>query len=190
MFKSLLSLATGALGGIQGYLIAGALALVIGGAGGAYAAHRWDAGTIANLKLADAVAAKTAISTALATAGKVAAANQKAAAAEGQTQERIVTLTNTIIRKVPVYVTPQQDAVACVTFGFVRLLYSAERGLDPASLVIPAGQSDDACTALKLSDLAAGLASDYGTSRQNSEQLNALETAIAANDATAQGVAK
>lgn len=109
------------------------------------------------------------------------------AVAEGQAQERIVYKTRTIIEKVPQYVTVTQDR-ACVSYGLVRVLDAAAQGRDPAELQLPAGKSDDACSPVKASDLARNVAENYGISRQNSEQLDALILDIRQRVAIANGV--
>lgn len=157
---------------------------------GFYSGFRWEESAV--LKLQNAVLAANAKAEAAHSAKQAAVVKvaTKDSASEGQAQDKIVTVTRTIIQKVPEYVTIYQDQHAaaadgpgCVTYGFVRLLYGAERGVDPARLALPAGQSDDACTGYGLSDLAAALASDYGTARQNSEQLNGLIADVKAQSA-------
>lgn len=93
---------------------------------------------------------------------------------EATAQTKIVTRTRTLTQEVPRYVTVQQDAVACISYGLVRVLDAAATGRDPSDLELPAGQSDDACTTLTASDLARGVIENYGVAQQNAEQLDAL----------------
>lgn len=182
---SIISLFTSALGGIWGYVAALGIGAVVAGAGVGWTVHKIDHDAYVSLQLADQKAETKAITEA---AQIVRAKDQVAldhAVTEATAQQKIVTVTNTITREIHDHVTATQDQEAaaashagCVTYGFVRLLYAAERGLDPAGLGLPAGQSDDACTAYGLSDLAAAIASDFGIARENAEQLNALEAAV------------
>lgn len=181
-----LSWITSALGGVWGYAAAAVLSAAIVGSGVGYVVHRMDAATINEMKLADAKAEAAAYKQGLALQKNLDAATQLEAVAEATAQQQIVTQTVTVTKEIPRYVTVHQDAVVCVPYGFVRLLYSAERGLSPAALGLPPGQSDDACTGLKLSDLAAGLTADYGASRANSEQLDALIASVKQTDAIQQ----
>lgn len=60
--------------------------------------------------------------------------------------QRIITVTQRIIQKVPVYVTPQTDSKFPLPCGFVRLHDAAASGADPATISLPAGKSDaDEC---------------------------------------------
>jgi hypothetical protein len=90
------------------------------------------------------------------------------------TQERIVTRYRTRTEEVPRYVTVQQDAVACVSYGLVRVLDAAALGRDPADLELPPGVTDDTCTALTASALAAGILGNYAVSDANAAQLDGL----------------
>lgn len=93
-------------------------------------------------------------------------------------QTQIVTVTNDIIREVPTYVTVTQDR-ACIPYGLVRVLDAAITGRDPASLDLPAGQSDDACSPLTTSALARGIIDGVVLpARQNAQQLDDLQADI------------
>lgn len=97
---------------------------------------------------------------------------------EATAQQKIVTQTVTIRQEVPKYVTrtlTKHDSVACVSYGFVRVLDAAALGVDPADLPLPAGKSNDSCTALDPVALATAIADNYGITRQNAQQLDDLE---------------
>jgi hypothetical protein len=89
-------------------------------------------------------------------------------------------LTQTIIRKVPVYVSAKSDAACVVPWGVVRLFDAAASGSDPGvvAAAIAPGQPDDAASPIALSDLVALLAQDFGAARANADQLSALEAAV------------
>lgn len=100
-------------------------------------------------------------------------AEKSALQRQRQTTTRYVKLT----KEVPVYVTEIQDR-ACVPYGIVRVLDAAALGSDPAALELPAGQSDDACSPLKPSDLARGILHNYEVAQQNAQQLDALIASV------------
>lgn len=181
--QAAVSAATGFFGGFQGILIAAGIALAVGLAGGAYAGYRWELGTYETRVAADATAQSAAEAIAFKKGQDLAAANQKAGTDDAAAQQVIVDHYHTITKEVPVYVTPAQDAHACVTYGFVRVLYAAERGIDPATIPIASGQSDDACTDYDLSALATDLAADFQAANANAQQLTDLEAAVVTNDA-------
>jgi len=184
MFKALFSAATGALGGIQTYLIVGAVALVAGSAAGAYAGYRWEHGEVLKLQLADAKFAATAVKAAQLVDGLQYRVDLKAATteayAQGALQARTVTLTKEIVR----YVTPKQDASVCgLTVGLARVLRAAAAGADPATLALAPGQSDDDCSDVTPSQVAGWFTAYAGIAQQNAEQLTALQVWIAENHA-------
>jgi hypothetical protein len=170
------------------------LALALGfavlmSAGTGWVVYRVEHAAYLALQLKDAKALTAAVAAAAAKARGITAANWQASLAESESQNHIVVVTKRILQEVPAYVTPAQDAVGCITFGFVRVLNAAANGVDPASLSLPAGESDDTCTGLAVSAVAATLADAYGTSRQNSEQLDSLIASIRHNDAISTGSA-
>lgn len=131
--------------------------------------HKWDQHVAADKKaIADAVAK------ARAEERKVADLGQKSGEAQVRIQTKIVDHTITVLKEVPRYVTIEQDARSCVSYGLVRLLNAAVTGADPASYQLPPGVSDDACTGIKASELAASIAENYGTARSNAAQLDGL----------------
>lgn len=91
-------------------------------------------------------------------------------------------ITQTIIQKVPAYVSAKSDADCIVPVGFVRLFDAAASGNDPGAVeaAIYPGQPDDAASPSKLSDIAAMLAKNFGAARDNASQLTALEAAAQA----------
>lgn len=66
--------------------------------------------------------------------------------AAAEARQKIVYRTQTLIQKVPEYVTPETDARFPLPCGFIRLHDAAARGVDAASISLPAGKSDrDEC---------------------------------------------
>lgn len=165
----------------------GSLLVVIGAAAvlafGTYkVVHKMDDAALARVNAAVAEANVQAQKQSADLLAAQARLSQQTGGAEAVAQNTIAARTNTIIQKVPTYVTVTQDR-ACVPYGLVRVLDASALGLDPADLVPPPGQSDDACAPVATSDLARSVAGNYGTARQNAEQLNALEADVKARQA-------
>lgn len=156
------------------WFISAIVALIVGLSGGAAISNhlwqaKWDKHVAAD-KVAVAKAAEDARKTEKASARVVVPIASHAAAED----QKIVTRTITLIKEVPRYVTPAQDARSCITYGLVRVLDAAALGTRPAELPLPAGQSDDACAPVASSALASSVAANYGVALQNSTQLDAL----------------
>ena len=169
--------------------IAGAVAALCIAAGGFYAGYHWESVTVAKLELAQAQAAQKAQATALTETKQITVNNNAAGAHDAQAQQQIVTRTVTITREVPKYVHDQIGCPSGATYGFVRVLVAAERGVDPASLDLPAGVTDDTCSPDEQSNLAAQIVADFGAANANAQQLNDLIAAVKVNDAVATGPA-
>ncbi len=150
----------------------GVIALVILGVG-ARIKYQWDLGgkyiAAAHAQKAQAKEVKAALTI----------INKASTKSETTAQAAIQVRYRTIIQKVPVYVTPAQDARTCITWGLVRLHDAAVFGVDPATLDLPAGASDDACSDVTASSFASAVAGNYGLANANAEQLNGLQADIA-----------
>ena len=77
----------------------------------------------------------------------------------------------TIVKEVPVYVSPEADAACVLPRGFVRLHDAAAAGRSPE----PAGSSDAAPAGIALSTVAGTVADNYERCHENAEQLIALQ---------------
>lgn len=95
--------------------------------------------------------------------------------AEANAQAKITAQGRATHEKVRYYVKAVPVDRACVPYGLLRVLDAAGLGLDPASVQLPAGQSDDACAPLSPPDFAAALTDRFTDARANAEQLNALQ---------------
>jgi hypothetical protein len=151
--------------------------------GGAFAAHRWDAGAIEALKLAQAKADATTLATRLAVVEAQDRVSLAAALNEARAQQKLADEKTLIPHEVRIHVSKAIDRSTCVSYGLVRVLDAAALGADPAALALPAGQSDGACAPVAASALATAVAENYVSASQNAEQLNALEAWVAAEDA-------
>lgn len=83
----------------------------------------------------------------------------------------------TIIKEVPVYVSPKADAACAVNTGFVRLHDAAAKGVDlpPARDASPA---NDTPSGVALSAVAATNVANYTACNANAEQLSNLQTLV------------
>lgn len=72
-------------------------------------------------------------------------------------QAQIQTVTRTLIQKVKIYVPAPADAQCVISVGFMQFHDSAAAGLP-----VPAGGPDETASGLKLSDVAATVAGNYG----------------------------
>lgn len=169
--------------------IAAAVGLV---AVGAYGGYRFELGRYNALVAADAKAMTVAVKVAADKQHRIDLGNQGDAVAQAYLSGKLDAVVLQINLGAPSNVTIAQDAAAasadragCITFGFVRLLVAGERIVSPDSLDYPGGQSADACTALKPSELATAVAADLAAGQGNAGQLNSLIAAVKRNDAIA-----
>ena len=88
-------------------------------------------------------------------------------------QVQIKTVTQTIIEKVPVYVTPEADARCILPVGFVRLFNAAATGSSPDAVPAPPGLADSAPSGVECSVVASTVADNFGKYRSVAAQLNA-----------------
>ncbi len=130
---------------------------------------------IAARDLADAKARGDA----LATRQRWTAAGQAQARAHLAASDATRKQIQTIVEKVPVYVSDKSDAGCVVNWGAVRLLDAAASGtdLDTVRAAIAPGRPDDAASDVTLSEAVTLLATDLGIARQNADQLNRLQAA-------------
>lgn len=103
--------------------------------------------------------------------------------AAAQAQQKIVHDTQTIIQKVPVYVTKKADAACDLTRGTVRLLNASAANVQPVPAV--AGQSDDASAGVALDTAVAVIVQNYGTYAEVVARLEALQNWVRAQQANA-----
>lgn len=97
----------------------------------------------------------------------VASATVGATVTERQAQVR--TVTQTLIKEVPIYVTAEADRRCDVPAGFVRLHDAAAAGLPAAP--DPAGRPADAASGVALSAVGETVVANYGACRTAIEQL-------------------
>lgn len=148
MFKNLVSLATGALGGIQTYLIVGAVCLAVGVAV-CWRVMSWREGSHANAESKAVVRLVTWQSHINVNVGQVVVQGITIAYAETSRRQQ----------EIPQHVTPEIDRAYPVPLGFVRMFNDASHGPIPG----PAAGRDADPSGVPLSDVAHAHTADEGT---------------------------
>ena len=136
-----------------------ALALAGGGFLAGWRVHDWR----------DGAAQAKAAAHALEVVQRQAGLTQTVAVRQQAAQDRVRTITRTLIREVPVYVTPKADAGCVVPDGFRVLHDAAAAGVPTAAE--PAGESADAPSGLALSAVADTVTANYGICHATAERL-------------------
>lgn len=180
---SLLSSAGSFLGGIQTYLIVGAVTAVVAASGGAYAGYRWELSTYEARVASDAQAVTLAVQKEANSAAAQAAVSQAFAVRDQQAKDAINVKTVTITKELPAHVTQVQVDRACLSVGLMRMLRSASTQTDPDTLSLAAGQSDDDCSDVSPVTVAGWFTGYAAASEANAQQLTDLEGWVTANHA-------
>jgi|GEM_PF-2887853 len=122
--------------------------------------------------------AKATLHQAARTVGVIERADQitQAAAISAEAgHDHIVTLTRTITKEIPSVLTPRVDRDFPLSVGFVRLHDAGALGLDLSAVPAPAGQSDDAASAVTSGALAQVITANYGACRDDQARLTELQ---------------
>lgn len=170
----------GLLGGAKAYLIVAMACLTLGAGAGAAGAWKIQDGNIAAIRLEDSKAREKAVADAI---KKERAAAKLSADVGRKAEDRQVAIrgaTRTIIREVPVYVTPEADARCVLPVGFLRVHDAATRGAPVSETLDPAGRPDDAAAGVDCSAAAAVIAENYGAYRSVAQQLIDLQDLVSA----------
>lgn len=176
-----LSAVTGFFGGIQTYLLIGAVTLAVGAASGAWVGYRYERSAVTAIQTADAEAETQAVQAADKSRAAQDAVTLASALAEASAQAKVVTVTQTITKEIPAHVTPQVDATVCVPYGLIRLLDASALEADPNGLGLPTGKSDADCAPVEASALAKSVIDNYSVAQANAEQLTALQAWVVDN---------
>ncbi|HXQ16901.1 MAG TPA: hypothetical protein VN814_19995 [Caulobacteraceae bacterium] len=142
-----------------------AAATAIGGFAAGWKVHDWRDGA------AEVHAARTAVST----IQRQAAASQTIAVADQAAQDRVRTVTRTLIEKVPVYVSATTDARFPLPVGFVRLHDAAAAGDDLPAVAPGADGADDAASDVAASAAATVIVGNYGACHADQARLAELQ---------------
>jgi hypothetical protein len=146
-----------------------------------------DAGLIAKQK-ATIVAEQSVVKQVTAVTTQITKSDQ---AAETAAQTQLAGQATVITKEVTRYVsTSPKPPVGCVTNGMLRLHDAAVLGVDPSTIVPPAGQLDSACSTVAPSDFMAAVVGNYAAARANAEQLDALSADIKSRSAAVASAAK
>lgn len=65
--------------------------------------------------------------------------------------------------------------IGCVSYGLVRQHDASALGVDPDSLPLPAGATDDTCSPVANADLASAIGDNYAAARANAQELTDLQ---------------
>ena len=156
-------------------LIAYAAIAALIAAGGFYAGYRWEETAYLKFQASVVTVTDKAKDQAAARQKQMDDASFTIEKASIQKQQVIVTQTQTVIKKVPVYVTAKTDATFPLPCGFVRLHDASASGKDPADIALPAGFTDEQACPTKASDAATIIAENYGQYRTIAQQLSDLQ---------------
>lgn len=168
----------GALGFAGGFALHVRLDQAPGGLASQLAACRSNALAAAQ---AAAQAASRAKEVAEAQAAVTAASEREAAKA----QARIVTVTRTVTKEIPVALPPSTDRRYPLPVGFVRLHDAFARGIDLSAVADPAGRADDAASGVAASHAIAVIGANYGACRADQARLAGLQRWLSAERAAA-----
>jgi len=156
-----------------GVAIAGAIAF-----GGWSIYHSIAEGAVKDLKAQDAQVTAQAQAKGAQIDAAQSAVDAKSAEDNSTHQAAIASTAAVIKQKVSSHVHNPAPAaprvVGCVTYGLVRLHDAAALGVDPDTLPLPSGATDDACSPVADTALAAAFADNYAAARANAAQLNDL----------------
>jgi hypothetical protein len=141
-------------------------AAALGGFGAAWKIQDWR-GAAAQLQAAKGV---------VRVVERQADASQTIAVADQRAQDRIRTVTHTLIERVPIYVSPSTDARFALPWGFVRLHDAAAVGDDLSAAAADPGRPDDAASPVTASGAAAVIAANYGDCRADQARLADLQS--------------
>lgn len=146
------------------FALIGAVFAAVGGFAAGWRVHDWR----------DASAAASQAAKAVRIVERQAAVSQSLAVRDQAAEDRIRTVTHTLVEKVPVYVTAQTDARFALPWGLVRLHDAAASGAMPTAAAGPFGP-DDAASNVAASEAAALIAANYGTCRSDQQRLADLQ---------------
>lgn len=154
-----------------------ALLLMMLGSAGAGGLAGWKLGSVRyeHYKVAVVAEHARAVEMAVAEQKRLDGISLAAAKREATAQAAVGADTRRVLGTVQAHV---KELAHCIPLGFVRVLDAAAHGQNPDALILPAGKSDDACSAFRWADLARSIVANYGTARANGEQLDALIAAL------------
>jgi len=162
MIKSLLGMATSALGGIWGYVAAAGLAAIVAGYAAYSVTNAYEQNTIKEMKIADLQGVADAWKAGWERRDAQDAVTHAVDTDNANKQANINQNTGEIVRYVTKYIPAKADAACVLPNGFVRVLDAALTGVAPADLPGSAAEPDDAPSGLTLSQASTLLAQSLG----------------------------
>ena len=136
----------------------------------------WTAPESLKAKMGDLIEAENAARLrALQIAANQVAITAKAQADEAAAQARIITVTRTITKEIPLVITPAIDRGYPLSVGFVRLWNASALGVDLPDAGYAPGLANDATAPTPASSFAGTFVASNGNARANAEQLAALQ---------------
>jgi hypothetical protein len=142
-----------------------AAAAAIGSFAAGWQVHSWR----------DGAAQNHAAQAAVKTVQRQAAASQAIAVADQRTQDRVRTVTRTLIERIPTYVSATTDAHYPLPWGFVRVHDAAAVGDDLSAAAPDAGRPDEAASDVAASEAARIVVANYGACRADQARLAELQ---------------
>jgi hypothetical protein len=142
-----------------------AAATAIGGFAAGWKVHDWR----------DGAAEVHATTAAAKTIQRQAAASQAIAVADQAAQDRVRTVTRTLIEEVPAHVSATTDARFPLPLGFVRLHDAAVAGDDLSAIAPGPDGADDAASGVAASAAAAVVVGNYGACHADQARLAELQ---------------
>jgi hypothetical protein len=185
--SSALSAVTGFFGGIQTYLIVGAVTALVAGSAGAYAGYRWELGTYETLVASVQKSATVATQKVAAVDAAQSTVNTNAAVHEDQAQFAIQA-PHLILKTEIAHETPTLPACPGLSVYLARRLRAASANTDLEHVALAPGQSDSDCSDVTDVEVA-GWFNDYATAAQrNTQQLTDLQAWVRDNHAAQESV--
>jgi len=173
-----MSFLTSLFTGGSGVAVIALLAALISGGGVGWVVHEVDNSSYEKLELSISSANQKAMVAAVAKQKSADAISTASEEANIKKQQVIITQTQTIIQKVPVYVTAQIDQSFPLPCAFIRLHDAAASGADPSTITLPTGLVDASTCPVKASDAIGIIVSNYGQYQSVAAQLTALQAWI------------
>jgi hypothetical protein len=160
---------------LRSIAIAAVISSTVAAAGAGYLVWNYKDGQEAKLKLSYASAMNQAWQRGWALKAARDKVSHDADVKYAESHQKIVTLTNTIIREVPAHVSEKVDRDFPVACGVIRVWDAATLGVSADQLPLPAGKSDDSTCPVKASALAQSGAAAIRGYAEISNQLTSLQ---------------
>jgi hypothetical protein len=157
---------------MRGYLFAAKILLLLGmGAAGFWAGYRWQGAEIVRLRAEQAVFKANADRIIAEEKARQAKVTEVVVTKYIKGAERIKTVTQEVVREIPVVVPAEYDANCPLPNGWVRLHDAACTGTAPG----PASATDGTASGIIPSEALKYITNNYGSCHENAEKLKRLQ---------------